>query len=448
MGEQGDAAQVDSAQVEPTQLDRPIKIIATSWELVAPGVIANGGSTPSDDSAFAEAGVQVEFSAADNMQMVREALARGGAAKSGADIAIVALPSFVASYENLRALKPRVFFSVGWSRGRESLASSQADGLTDIVEDDLVPLRGVRGEAATYFGLYLMNLAGIPLKNVELVADIPDKAADDKAADKDKRSYAAISRGRSDLATRPDGHRTLITTADAQGLVTYVAITPEGFLRRHVDDLAAWASVWQDGRKELARDVPAAARLIAAQDKGLEALDLVDLLGAIELATIRDNARLSGLSGRPPLTLDKQFQLAWSVWRDLGVLTTPRPEAAPIANEIVAAVARSASPEDQSKTTGPASRRSESAPSTRRTLLVHRHIGSHHNEDQLIRKVGTLAGVFNRSAIRVALASHKELTAKILDQAAERYQIDRERLLVGERRHKKGSASIEIFAVE
>jgi hypothetical protein len=434
-----DLGEVEPDQVEPKQLDRPIKIIATSWELIAPGVVANGGSKPADDSAFSKAGVQVEFAVADNMQGVRQALARGGEAKSGADVAIVALPSFVASYEKLRALEPRVFFSVGWSRGREALASSQVDGLTDIVEDDSVPLRGVRGEAATYFSLYLMNLAGIPLQNVDLVDEVPNGA---------ERSYAAISRGRSDLATLPDGHRTLITTADAQGLVTYVAIAPEGFLRRHVDDLTTWAGVWQEGREELARDVPAAARQIAANDKGLEALDLVDLLGSIELATIRDNARLSGLSGRSPLTLDKQFQLAWRVWRDFGVLSTPRPEAAPIANEIVAAIARSAAPEDQARDTAPSMRSAQKAPSTRRTLLVHRHVGSHHDEDEMLQKVGTLAGVFNRSAIRVALASHEKLTGEVLDQAAERYQVERERLLVGKRSHKRGTASIEIFAVE
>jgi hypothetical protein len=428
----------DQEPVEPESLDRPIRVVGTSWELLAPGLVANGGASSKPDSAFSAEGLQVEFDGVDNIEQVRRALARGGEADGGADIAVVALPSFVASYEKLRALQPRVFWVVGWSRGRELLSSSHRDGLRDIADQDTVALRGVAGEPATFFGLYLMELAGIDLGKVELVEELSDG---------EQRSYGAVSRGRPDLADVPDGHRSLITTADAQGLVSYVAIVSEGFMRRHSDELTLWAKAWQQGREDLKGDVPAAARQIAAIDDEVDVLELVDLLGAIELASTRDNARLAGLSGRTPLPLERQFRLAWDIWRGLGVLSIPRPTAMPIATEVIIALVRGwdDGSEDQRR---PANDASGTPPSTRRTLLVHRHKGSHHDAEEILPTIGTIAGVFNRSAIRVSLANHKELSEDVLEQAAERYQIDPDRLLVGEQPHKRRSATIEVYAVD
>ena len=423
----------DEEVVAPENLDRPLRIIGTSLELMAPGLVANGGDKPSEDSLFTEAGLDVEFVGTGSLDEIRRAIAQGGDDENGADIAIIALPGFVASYEQLRALEPRVFFVAGWSRGRETLASSHAGGLTNINDLSDITLRGAEGDSATFFSLYLMNLAGASLDKITLVDEIPDG----------QDGFSAVSRGHADLFEMPDGHNALITTADAQGLITYVAIASEGFIRRHTEELTTWAQIWQKGRAQISDDVPAAARQLSSLDDNLDALDMIDLLGAIELASPRDNARMAALSGRTPLTLEKQFQLAWDVWRNIGALSIPRPRAMPIGTDIIINLVRS---DEDDHETLPTSTTGE--PSTERVLLEHHHTGSHHDQEEMLDKVGTLAGVFNHSAIRIALGDHTELTEELIELVAERYEITPQRLLVGERRHRDDTAYIEIYAVE
>ncbi len=76
------------------------------------------------DSAFKAAGLEAGFTDAATMTDVEAALARGGEA-GGADIAIVPLSSYVASYERLRALAPRsCSSSAGRAAARRCLATA------------------------------------------------------------------------------------------------------------------------------------------------------------------------------------------------------------------------------------------------------------------------------------------------------------------------------------
>ena len=110
------------------------------------------------------AGVPVSLRPVDAMASVEGALARGGADKEGADIAVVPFSDLVASYERLRALSPEVFFVVGWSRGREALVStkealpSSADKPEAKSGDKpAVSMVGAPGDAATFLGLFALG---------------------------------------------------------------------------------------------------------------------------------------------------------------------------------------------------------------------------------------------------------------------------------------------------
>lgn len=421
-------------EVEPEDLDRPLRVVSTSWDLMSPGLFAGDADNNAEETdLFAEAGVETDFSSVDDADAIQEALSRGGADEEGADVAVMSLPAFAASYEQLRALQPVVFYVVGWSRGREALASQNAEGLVDADTGADTRLRGQLGEPGTFFGLYLLQLAGIDAGGVDVSLDVPET---------ESGSYSAISRGHPELETAPDGFNPVITTADTEGLIPYVAVTSDSFLRAHLEELTSWADVWQQGRLLLDDDVPAAARTVAEAADDFQAVDLVDMLGVIELATIRDNARMAGLAGRAPMVLDRQFELAWDIWRDVGVLSTPRPDQVPIATEVIMTLVRESDDGDVQA----APETFEQTPPTDRTLLEYRHRGTHHDEEAMMEQVATLAGVFNQSAIEVALGDHTELTEQVLDEAAERFELDRNQLIVGERPHREGVAHFTVYA--
>src|SRR6185369_16835869 len=155
-------------------MDRPLRVVALGWDLAAPGLLANGGPEPSANSDFSIAGIDVHVGATDVMSSIEGALARGGADKDGADIALVPFCEFVASYERLRALSPEAFFVVGWSRGREALISSRdalpAPGDKPDAKGAQATLLGALGEPATFLGLFALDAAGIPPNAVRLVA--------------------------------------------------------------------------------------------------------------------------------------------------------------------------------------------------------------------------------------------------------------------------------------
>jgi hypothetical protein len=101
-----------AAPAQPPALRRTLRTVALGWEFLTPGVIANGGSSAGAVSSYKMAGVDASFLNAPSMEDVESALAKGGAVPGGADIAIMPLSSYVASYEKLRALSPEVIFAV------------------------------------------------------------------------------------------------------------------------------------------------------------------------------------------------------------------------------------------------------------------------------------------------------------------------------------------------
>src|SRR5207249_3765723 len=98
----------DAAAPPPKPEQRPFRVATLGWELAVPGVAIENGP-------------KMELAPETSLEIVEERLTRGGENPAGADVAILPLPAFVAGYDKLRALEPRAFAVVGFSRGREEL---------------------------------------------------------------------------------------------------------------------------------------------------------------------------------------------------------------------------------------------------------------------------------------------------------------------------------------
>src|SRR5262249_22322297 len=85
------------SEAPASPLGRPLRVAVLGWENVSPGFGADAGA-PSMQGQAVDVGV------VEGMPAIESRLAKGGADPAGADIAIMPLPSFVASYEKLRAL--------------------------------------------------------------------------------------------------------------------------------------------------------------------------------------------------------------------------------------------------------------------------------------------------------------------------------------------------------
>jgi hypothetical protein len=440
-----DASAEDAGPVR--LLDRPLRVVTIGWDLAAPGLLVNGGPAPGAKSEFSAAGVDVHLASVDSMQAVEVAMARGGADKDGADVAIVAMPELVSSYERLRALSPEIFFVVGFSRGREAVVASRDALPTPPVKGD-VHLAAVPGSTAGFVALFVLDAAGIPPSGVQFVS--PTSKADDAP-------LAAIDRGVTDPASagRPN---LLLTTADMPRLVPFVAVAQRGMLEKNGRALAAWARVWLEGTQKLAADAPTAARQIAASPGAPDPLSLLKRLGEVTPATLGDNVRMAGLSGRGALTLDRLFERAWQLFRGADVLATPIPEAVPVSSAVIASIARSSpalvDPPAVRSGGGPEGgpKKAEGGAAEKgKSILVHRQPEGKLDEEGLIAQAGFLAAVFERSSIRVAVqpagAVDAGKTKKVIERVQDRFDVPPGRLIPARAALGKGAAALEILAV-
>lgn len=418
-----------AAAVDPAAPAQPLRVTGLGWELLAPGVLANDGLSPGAASEFKAAGIDAHFAVVADMNALQQRLARGGGDPEGADVALLPLPEFIAAYERLRGLDPQVFFVVGWSYGRDALARQKQASLTGLPAKERITLAGAPGQAATLLGLFALQLAGVAPERVELVRD-------------DKAMFAAIDRSRRATRDKLDARDLLLTTADATELVPLVAIAPGGYIRRNAPLLETWARRWLSATTRLHSDVPAASRRLAREPGAPDPVDLLDALGWIRHASLIDNANLAGLSGRGAVTIDELFHRTWTLWRGVGVLSTPTPEQAPRTNEIVSRVALS----DSTIATPPEERRTRRGPT--RSLLVHPIPGAALDEPALASELGFVAGVFARSDLELRLRRRAGKPAAVLDAAARRFGLDKARLREGKAHASGPVAVIEVFAAE
>ncbi len=435
---------------KPTMtLGRPLRVIALGWDLLAPGILVNDGASPGKNSAYKAKGLEVELNATREIGKVENALARGGSDEKGADIALLPLQRFAASYERLRALQPVIFFVVGWSQGRE-VVISETPSFAKLPKRGKLRMRAAAGDAACFVGLFGLELSGFDLARVKLV----DRKAN-------RYELSAVTRSFAKKDSEQASGSVLLTTGDASRLVPFVAVAQSSLLDKQATELKTWARVWLDGHRRVAADATAAARTIAAVKSAPEPLTILSRLGEIAPASLADNARAVALAGRGAVTLDSLFDRAWKTWRHAKVLSIP-PERAPIDTRIIAALVR-AEPE---LVVGEAAADVEVAPATKKpakdaakaktkggqALIVYHAPAGKLNEDELVSTVGFLAGVFRRSPLQISVfrgyAVDSKATQKLIERVAQRYGIVTGRMSPGKGRPQgRSPATIRVLPI-
>ncbi len=418
----GTTAEQGPAPPAKPVLGRPLRTIALGWELLAPGVVAG-------ERAYKAAGLEAGFASAASMDEVESALARGGEA-GGADLAILPLASYVASYERLRALSPEVVLVIGWSRGREAVMAADAGALAKPPATGEVKLAAASAAAPeTFLALLLLDLAGVPPSRVSVVE--PRRA-----------SLAAVHRTAKE---RPPG-KLLVTSADTPRLLPIVAVAPRGFVASHGAELEAWTRVWLAGAGTLATDVPSGGRKVAAMAGAPPVLGIIEALGQVEFASLRENAAAAGLSGRGALTLDELFRTTWRIWRDAGVLTTPAPEVMPVHTGVIAALVRAdpgaAAEVPRARPAGEGDRRPG-------VLLVVRApvaAGGKLDAEAFVTRIGLVAGVFDRLPLRIAVRDDAKTAQLLADLARDRFGLRAAQLSVGRRPPAGLVGTIEVLS--
>lgn len=431
----------------PPRMNRPLRVASLGWELIAPGVVANKGAEPTKASAFAKERLEVHLTAFTKLDELEAALARGGADASGADVAILPLPELCASYERLRALSPQVFLVLGWSRGRDGLLAAREDALQRPPRAGRVELAAERGSSPAFLALFLLDAAGVPVKRVSLVdpSTLLGRAPAPTSAARRTPAFAALERPLP-ASAKPGELKFVATTADARRLIPIVAVAPAGLLASHGEALGAWGQVWLDGVTELERDVPAAARQVSALKQAPAAIDLLGRLGGIEAASLAENARLLGLSGRDPVTLEELFRRSWAIWRANGLLTSPPPERAPVQGEAVAAMVRSypttveaplPGPSKPPRADGHASPRSPGA-------ALFSHAPAVRKPADALATLAFLAAAFDRSPLKVSWRESLAQARLLVRSASERFDLPRPERLQPAAHREGPPLSIEV----
>ncbi|MEZ4438222.1 MAG: hypothetical protein R3B72_03995 [Polyangiaceae bacterium] len=432
------SASAAPAPPPPPPMDRPLRVMGLGWELVAPGVMANGGVVPGSGSFYEKQRLDVVIAASQDASKVENALARGGKDPEGADIAILPLPRFVASYERLKALHPVIFFVVGYSDGREVVLSNKG-GFDKLPRQGKLELDAAPGSAAAFLALYAFDLAGVNVDRVDLTSkDAP---------------FRALTRRQSKAASEQVKGDVLLTTGEAAGLIPHVAIAQTGLVESHPAALTAWAEGWLEGQRIVASDASEAARTIAKAKGAPEPLTVLADLGTIRPASLADCAHATGLSGRGAATLEKLFEESWRIWREAKILSVP-PERAPVDGSIVASLVRAGAPLDPpatSKVPDQAPTKSDDAP-----LITHRIRADELDVDAVVEELGTIAGVFPRSplvitvhpAVRGRIAADAKETKAVIDRALERFDLPPARLRAGKATGVTGTvATVAIMPV-
>jgi hypothetical protein len=378
-------------------LDRPLRLVASSWEQAAAALVARGGESTADDSAMRAAGLDVKVEVVATEADIENRLARGGGDAEGADVAVMALPSFVASYERLRALDPQIVHVVGWSRGREVLLGAKAGMLArpGAATGDV----GIASNdpSASALALFALDEAGTPAARLRIAPDAKDAV------------LAALARPFATDRAASALNQVELTTADASRLVPFVAVAARGFVDAHAEAMAALLKAWVEGAAALRKDVPGAARRIAGEPGAPEPAGLLERLAWIGDPGVADEALAMGTVGRDVVTVEWLFARDWRLLRDTGAITSPAPSGPVVA----------AGPFTRAFAVPPA-RTAEAAfaapDATARTLLAHRLARG--DAAAIALEAAALASVFERSVVRVS-ARPAALAKEAVDAAYE-----------------------------
>lgn len=411
-------------------LGRPLRVVGSDWALLAPSLLANGGLVPAKSNRYQKARLVVTHRRVTKIADIATALAKGGADKQGADIALLSLPAFVAAFEQLQGLKPRIFLVLGRSHGREALLGRSGATLPKLPAQGPVAMAGQTGTPATLLGLFSLDLAGIALDRVRVLA--PTTPAGKKAP-----LVARLRQRR-----RPAGERLLLSTAEVTRLIPFVAVCPAGFLEAQPKVLGAWARITLASARLLERNVPEAARRLVKVKGAPDLVSLVSRLGWVRYMDIPDIARMAGLSGRSAVSLYALFKRMWRLWREVGVLSTPVPEQLPLSTAVIAELVRSTRAPKVRK------RPPKQHRVTVRSLFLQALPAGRFSKASFIAEVGLLAALFERSALEIWIGQPRAEAQKLLKEIRDRFALPAGQLVLGglprALRRKRPKASIRI----
>lgn len=436
----GDAGIADAAleAAAPVKTERPLRVVTLGWELASPAATLGDAGT-------------IEVAPEPQLDALGARLARGGVDPAGADIAVMPLPAFVTSYEKLRALDPKAFLVVGFSRGREELHASSgavSKPLNPAEEVKLVALapstasdanaRAAGTDSATVFGLFAMDLLGAPPSRVRFLASGSDAG---KGA-----PFAAIAKG----AT--DERKLVMSTADASRFVPIVAVAPKAVL----DDPRAsiFAKAWLDALGKARADAAGVARrmstkegvsLAAGTGGAPEAVTLLEQLGTIEPVSMADESVWIG-SGRA-VALDTLMARTWSLARGGGLTSIAAPEPLPIDVRIVTAIAPKApEPPKGENNDGDAGAAFAPVPTGSVVLSIYR-APADATASSVAQQIAFLSGVFERASFRITAKGGEKAARSIAAESLGR-GLARTRIATAAGEPPTGVfASVEILAL-
>jgi len=438
-GAKGDAA--GDATGDTVKIEKTLRVATLGFDIAAPAIVENDGVSPGGKCAFAKDEIEVHLSPTDQAPRIEAMLARGGDDPEGADVAVLPLAAFASSHERLRALDPRVFLVVGWSRGREAISVSKDGALATFTnaqnlspQDEAKVVSSPTNENANMLALLVLDLAGVPSAKTKLVA-----------SGKEDRGLllTAIDRGTAGAPTK-----FLITSADTR-LLPIVAIAPRGVIERRGNALRALSKGWFEGLDRVKKDAPGAARVVSATKGSPEAIALLERLGQIEPVTLRDDAQLLGLSGRGAITIARLFARVFQIDRAMGVLTAPPPEEMPLDTSIVAALVRADASLAAEAPNATTAQEPALTPAPKATLLFVRRVtegtGSKLDTDALALDAAFLTAAFDRATVRLSMKGGLKAAKPIVLDARERFAASPTRLVIGDANLGNASALLEVW---
>lgn len=402
--------------------DRPLAVTSLDWPLATPGVLQNDGLAVNKKAAFAKQKLDLRLTVSKTMGDIENALARGGADEKGADVAILPLPEFVASYEALKALDPVMFLVVGWSNGRDLLLS-ELKGLQKLPAKDPISIHGEPGTSPMFLTAFALDATGVDLERLEF-----------EKKDAEQPAPMLWSLTRQELDGVPDSYKgnVLLSSGEALQLIPYVAVAQRALVERSTQALVVFAEVWFQGQERVSRDPTAASRRVAKLEGGPEPLELLGQLGEMAPSSITDNALSAGVAGRGAVNLTSLFDRCWRYWRTLKVLTTPSPERAPVNGAVITQLVLSNPAAEKPKpnqTRAPIASPNASG----QAPLLSLDAGPQKKETaDIINDVGFIAGVFSRSELRLSIYTQahydKKASEELSKQISERFGLSEGRL--------------------
>jgi len=402
------------------EVDRSLAVIGLGWELMAPGLLGADGLKSTDSSAFGRAGLKVSLSVAGAMPEIERALAKGGGAPSGADLALLPLSELVNAHERLRALDLRVFFVSGWSQGKDTLYGTS---LTKLPSAGNLAIEYTGGADPLLLALLALDLTGTALDRAKLEEHVAD----------------AVLRAKGGTSIDPAAKQqdVVLGTREASRLLPYVLVAPGPQLDEREQVFADFVQGFLAGTDLLLKDRAKAARTLAAIETAPEALSLLHALADWEPIRLHENTALLGLSGRGALPIEALIDWQLRARRAARIGASLVPEQSLVDPRVVTRLAR-AQPKLLQPPEVPKRRAATGAPES----LLER-IFQKDDEEAIVAAIGVLAAVFPRLDVRVTLPSRSaKARVELLDRAALRYDIDRARLLIGTAPPKNGAAAL------